>query len=259
MKSTVLLNLQKLFEKAKKVSKKKGIFYVMKIGIKIIFNWYPCNLVTNYFFFWYYKTFKSSKKFIVDNLSYNYFYHQYSNTWESERVVEVPIVWGIVKEHIGKNILEVGNVLSHYFNVKYDVVDKYEAGNKVINQDVIDFNPKKRYDLIVSISTLEHVGFDEQGNKIGTSNKKKILQALENLKRLTNFGGKIVITLPIGYNPELDNLLKDDKLGFTKLYCLKRVSKDNRWVEVKWGDIMNMEFGFPFPYANGLVIGIIEK
>jgi hypothetical protein len=54
----------------------------------------------------------------------------------------------------------------------------------------------------VSISTLEHVGWDEM-----TREPMKILKAIENLKNLTNPKGKIVVTLPLGYNPELDRLL----------------------------------------------------
>ena len=60
-----------------------------------------------------------------------------------------------------KNIFEVGSVLSHYFPINHDVLDKYEKGHGVINQDVVDFKPHNKYDLIVSISTLEHVGFDD--------------------------------------------------------------------------------------------------
>jgi cyclopropane fatty-acyl-phospholipid synthase-like methyltransferase len=46
----------------------------------------------------------------------------------------------------------------------------------VINEDVVNFKSKKKYDLIVSISTLEHVGWDEK--------PMKIPRAIENLKTL---------------------------------------------------------------------------
>jgi len=51
-------------------------------------------------------------------------------------------------------------VLSHYFAVKHDIVDKYEIAPSVVNEDLVNFKPGKKYDLIVSISTLEHVGWD---------------------------------------------------------------------------------------------------
>jgi len=88
---------------------------------------------------------------------------------------------------------------------------------------------------------------------------KKILQAIENLKGLLAPKGKIIITLPLGYNPELDKLLRDGRIQFTRLFCLKRISKDNRWIEVYWKDLENARYDTPFYAANGLVIGIIEK
>ena len=43
----------------------------------------------------------------------------------------------------------------------------------MINQDVVDFKTNEKYDLIVSISTLEHVGWDEEPR-----DDKKISKAL---------------------------------------------------------------------------------
>ena len=58
---------------------------------------------------------------------------------------------------------------------------------------------------IVSISTMEHVGWDETPR-----DPKKIPLALENLTtRCLAPGGEIVVTLPIGYNTYLDKLLKE--------------------------------------------------
>jgi len=164
-----------------------------------------------------------------------------------------------VKTYKGRNILEVGNVLSHYFPVNHDIVDKHEKANGVINQDVIDFHPSKKYDLIISISTLEHVGWDEnlRDHKI-LHDPMKILHAIENLKRLLAPKGKMIITLPLGYNPELDKLLRNGKIQFTRRFCLKRISEDNKWIEVYWKDVQNARYNNPFHAANGLVIGIIE-
>ena len=76
-------------------------------------------------------------------------------------------------------MLEVGNVLSHYQRVCHDIVDKYEAREGVINEDVVSFDPGRRYALIVSISTLEHVGWDENPRETD-----KVSRALDNLERL---------------------------------------------------------------------------
>lgn len=175
-------------------------------------------------------------------------------TWRGERAVEVPIIWEIVKKHHGKRILEVGNVLSHYFSVNHDILDKYEKAEGVINQDVVDFQPSEKYDLIVSISTLEHVGWDEEPR-----DPLKILRAIQNLKNLIASGGKMIVTLPLGYNSEMDKLLKEGKIHFTEQYYLKRISRDSKWIEVDWNDVWEAKFGSPFYAANGLIIGIIEK
>jgi SAM-dependent methyltransferase len=157
------------------------------------------------------------RTFTFQGETYRYFYHKYNTTWRNERAVEIPIVWKIVKKYMDRNILEVGNVLSHYFSVNHDILDKYEKAKGVINQDVVNFSTAKKYDLIVCISTLEHVGWDETPRE-----HMKILHAIENLKKLLAPKGKIVITLPLGYNPELDKLLKNGKIHFTKRFCMRR-------------------------------------
>jgi len=186
---------------------------------------------------------------------YNYFYHRYNATWMNERAVEVPIIWEIVRKHQGEKILEVGNVLSHYFSVNHDILDKYEKAPGVINQDVMHFQPACKYDLIVSLSCLEHVGWDESPR-----DSTKILHAIENLGNLLAPQGKMVVTLPLGYNLEMDKFLRQGKIRFSKQYYLKRISgRSNRWKEVDWEDICDAKYNHPFLGANGVVVGIIEE
>lgn len=167
-------------------------------------------------------------------------------------------IWHIVKNEKGK-ILEVGNVLSHYFAVKHEIVDKYEKTEGVINKDVTEVQFAERYDLIVSISTLEHVDWDENPTEEQRCHDgEKILLAVDNLKRLLKPTGKIVITAPLGYNSYLDDLLKSGKLKFTNKHFLKRISKDNRWIETDWENVKDSKFNNPYPFANALIIGIIE-
>jgi len=244
-----------LLSRAREVSKEKGTYYVFRAGIKRI-----TSRITNCSWYYYYKIFKSWRTFKFQGKTYRYFYHRYNRTWKNERAAEIPIIWNIVKRYKERNILEIGNVLSHYFPVNHDIVDKYEKADGVINQDVVHFYSPKKYDLIVSVSTLEHVGWDEDLSSHKTLNDpKKILQAIENLKGLLAPKGKIIITLPLWYNPELDKLLRDGRIQFTRLFYLKRISKDNRWIEVYWKDLQNARYNTPFYAANGLVIGIIEK
>lgn len=108
-------------------------------------------------------------------------------TWHGERAVEIAIVLEMVKKYQGMNILEIGNVLSHHVKFEHDVLDKYEIAKGVINEDIVDFKSDKKYDLIVSVSTIEHVGWDEKPR-----DNMKILRAIENLKTIiVSRGGTI--------------------------------------------------------------------
>lgn len=203
--------------------------------------------------YYYFKIFKSTRTFIFKKEKYNYFYHMYSSSWSNERAIEIPIIKKILERYNDKKILEVGNVISNYFNVTHDIIDKYEKAKGVINQDIVDFKPRKKYDLIISISTLEHVGFDEK-----LKEPRKILRVIKNLKSLLKPGGKIIITLPLGYNLEMDKLLREKKLGFIERYYFKKLSRDNKWIQTDWENVKDLKYNKPFLCANGLFIGIIK-
>ncbi|MFH1423756.1 MAG: glycosyltransferase [Candidatus Nealsonbacteria bacterium] len=217
--------------------KKRGIRYIIHYGPKVFYRTY---LERNKKFF----TFRSER--------YSYFHHPYNCTCLNERAVEIPIVWKVVKDCQNKKILEVGNVLSHYFPHQHDIVDKYEKSGDVINQDVVDFEPSEKYDLIVSISTLEHVGFDEE-----LKDPQKIIYALKNLQNCLVPGGKIVVTLPLGYNPEMDDLLIKGRIPFAKQYFLKKISGGDEWKEVNQEEVRGIKYNTSGWSAQGLVIGTI--
>lgn len=183
---------------------------------------------------------------------YPYFYHRYNTTWINERAIEIPIALRLIDEASGKRILEVGNVLSRYMRTQHDIIDKYEIGPGVLNIDVIDFSPEQPYDLIVSISTLEHVGWDEEPRE-----PKKVAEAIANLKQCLSPGGKLVFTVPAGYNFEIQRLIDEGKLGLSALCCFKRLSKDSRWIETDWDSVKNVKVHEPYPFANALILGVI--
>lgn len=206
----------------------------------------------------YYIFFKRDN-FIFDNKRINYFYHLYNTTFRKERIIEIPIIMFLLKEYKGREILEVGNVLNHYIKFKHDVVDKYEVYPEVINEDIMTYKPNKSYDLIVSISTIEHIGWDGKSDYYRRKDKNIIIKAITNLSNLLKRNGKLIYTFPLGYNLYLDKLLKDKKLPFTEIYYMKRISKDNKWKQVNYAEIKNIKYGFPYQNANGMVIGIIHK
>ena len=202
----------------------------------------------------YARLFRGHRTFCAAGQRYRYLVRRYNSTWRSERTVEVPIVWDFVaKAPAAARILEVGNVLSHYFPVTHTRVDKYERGPGVINQDIVGYE-ERPFDLIVSISTLEHVGWDEEPR-----DPEKTIRAVERLHALTAPGGRLVITFPIAYNPHMDGSLRDGRISFGRSICLKRVSRDNRWEETSWDDAMAARFDTPFRRINAVVIGVTDK
>jgi SAM-dependent methyltransferase len=197
---------------------------------------------------------EAPRAFSYRGQTYRYFRHDYNSTWLHERAVEVPIIFGLVRKHRAGRVLEIGNVLSHYFPVEHDVVDKYEPGERVINQDILDFAPSAKYDLIVSVSTLEHVGWDEK-----PSDPDKVTQVVDRVRTFLRPGGRFVFTVPIGYNPEMDQSLRDGRFACDELICLKRVSEDNHWEEVPCQDAWDARYNKPFYCANALAIGVIAQ
>lgn len=197
--------------------------------------------------------FQPKNTFTFNNKKYYYLYRR--KTASSERTIEVPIVMMEVNKNSNKKILEIGNVLSNYYPLKWDVVDKFEKAEGVINQDVVDYVPDEKYDLIVSISTLEHVGYEGDDIK----DPMKILSAIKNLiENCLKESGKIIVTLPFGYNKEMDKLFFDGKLDFDEKYYFKRVSWLNKWIQTDKEHVANSKYDYPFTDGNGILVGIIN-
>lgn len=169
---------------------------------------------------------------------------------DNERAVEVPVVRDFLQGRSGQ-ILELGNVLSNYIAFPHEVVDKYERAPGVINEDIVSFAPGKTYDAIVTISTLEHVGWDEQPR-----DPEKLPRAIERLKSLLKPTGELIATMPLGYNPNLDRLIREGRTGFPEVQYLKRISANNKWRQASLEEVAQTQFGTPYGCANAIMIGI---
>ena len=202
----------------------------------------------------YCKLLKSRKTFRFRGADCNYFYHPYNLAWRNERTVEIPIARGFLAAHEGQEILEVGNVLSHYLPVTHDILDKYEVADGVISEDVLCFAPRKQYDLIISISTLEHIGYDEDPKDPG-----KVINAVENLAGLLAPGGVMMATVPLGYNPEFDRLLKQREIPFSDVFALRRVPGKNKWVETDFESVKGDGYTRNRFRADAIIVGVIRE
>jgi hypothetical protein len=178
-------------------------------------------------------------------------YHSYNMTWACERCVEIPIARAYLAQARSGPVLEVGNVLSHYGPIDHDVLDKFERGDRVINQDVVGFQSSHQYGLILSISTFEHIGFDDAAEE---GSAAKIQAAIQACRRLLAPAGKLVLTVPIGYNPELDALLRAGALPFAREFYLRRTGR-LEWEPCEKAAALSCRYRTPFPYANAILVG----
>lgn len=194
--------------------------------------------------------FLPAKRFDFQGKELSYFYHRYNMTWAAERCIEVPIGKAYLEQFGDRNVLEIGNVLSHYFPARHDILDKFEKGSGIINQDIVGFQPNKKFDLILSISTFEHIGFDDES---GSDSSRKILEAIATAKSLLTEKGKLVITVPIGYNPDLNLMIRKGTLGCTQQFFFKRTHKLH-WEPCSKEEALVCRYKSPFPYANAILV-----
>ena len=205
-----------------------------------------------------------SQTFICGGKQYKYAYYSKNSIYLGERAIEVPIVLEAVKacklarESYASNcrILEVGNVLSYQSNFPHTIIDKYEKADNVINKDVMDLDPTDVYDLVISISTIEHIGFDE-----AEKDSEKPLKALEKLMQITKSSGRLIITIPLGYNPSLEEHIRSGRLEkcieanriFShSMYLMHRDASnkyDNIWTEMPV-DIVKTKTDFEYGTIN---------
>jgi len=177
------------------------------------------------------------------------FLHLYNLTWFNERTVELAVAYAFLegREGIG---LEIGNVLGHYGPFTHSVVDRYEQAAWHQTQDVrnVDiFDVCGRWDWIVSISTIEHIRWDEPER-----DPRGAVAALAYLRRLLAPGGRALVSFPLGYHPGLDEIVVEGRTGAERSTTLVRASAEE-WVETVEPQII--PYGSLDPWAASLFIG----
>jgi len=246
------MNKEKLLKRISRIYKEGGIILLYLRGKRLLILGFN-NLMRNIYFF-----ITPAGSFNFSGKSLVYFRANYNFAFENERTVEIPIAMSFIKSlKPSDNLLEVGNVIANYGvkPISRDILDKYDKNTYVINEDVIFFKPAKKYKAIISISTLEHVGWDE-----AIREPRKIITAIKNLvENCLAPGGCMLVTMPFGYNDYLDQELAGGIKYFTETYYLKRISLDNKWQQVNYGEVANSKYGEPFNNANAICIGIVHK
>lgn len=174
-----------------------------------------------------------------------------SHGFATERQVEIPLGLAFLRSAPHRaRVLEVGNVLSEYGAPAHTVVDRYEVGPGVVNEDILTFSAGEPFDRIVSISTLEHVGFDEVPMSTG-----KFRAAVNHLMYdLLRPGGEFLATLPIGYSPEVDAWLDRAARKAFDVRVLRRRNVFNDWEEAPKGRAAAGAPARRFPGASMLAV-----
>jgi len=241
-----------LFSRAKTIYDRNGLSYLIRISFRYLSELFFVS-IPNYIKLSYYKKFKAAETFKFNGREYHYLFHPYCATWENERCAVIPIIWDIVRknEEEGKRILEVGNVLSYVYPVRHDVLDKYELVEGVINEDVVNFQPPHKYDLIISIVTIQFVGWNESPRE-----PRKVLQAIDNLKSILAPNGILVVVHGLGEHKEIDELFKNGLMKFDKQFYLMKTA-GHKWKEATWEDVKDLKYNHSVPTANGVVVGVI--
>jgi SAM-dependent methyltransferase len=170
----------------------------------------------------------------------------YNYTAQNERAVELAVAFRFVDEAHGDG-LEVGNVLGHYGVRGHRVVDLFESGKGVENVDVFDVAGE--YDWIVSISTVEHVHYDTGPRDSGAA-----LAAIRHMESLLAPGGRMLVTVPMGHNPTLDESLVGG-IGTERACTLTRHGKG--WRQTK--AITPKPYGATTPWAESVWIGEFRR
>lgn len=173
----------------------------------------------------------------------DYFDHPYNTTRLNERAVEIPIAreW-LWSGGIG---LEVGNVLSHYQATYHTVVDRYETRAPAQNVDLFDVSGQ--YDWVLAISTVEHVRWDPPEER----DPNGAFEAIGHLLSLVRPAGKMLITVPLGHHPHLDQWISMGALSPSRDCVFAR--EGDGWVQHDRS--MWKPYGATTPWAEAVWIG----
>jgi hypothetical protein len=171
--------------------------------------------------------------------------------WRTERCAEIGIGSKALAAWPRDDVLEVGNVLPLAGVDGHTVVDKYEMGPGVVNEDIVTFAPSRRFGLVISISTLEHVGWDEV-----PEDPEKAWRALMAMSRLVAPSGALLVTIPVGWRRGLEEDFVSDAAPFDSVSLLVKTSRLARWEERPLESRTSIEFNAPYACGNAILVGI---
>jgi SAM-dependent methyltransferase len=174
----------------------------------------------------------------------------------NERDIELPWAVSILAAAKGR-VLELGNATQHTTQQPArTIVDRWDRAfgpMPVERVDIVDFEGGP-YDLILSVSTLEHVGTDKEEQL----DRGKAARAFDHCVSLLAPGGRFAFTIPCGYHPELQAHV----LEYPGLDLRVMGRKDlfsTRWTEMPVEAAVGCDFPWEWESARRVIFGRYTK
>ena len=188
-----------------------------------------------------------------------------------ERVVEYYWLLNELKKYRGK-LLDAGSTINfpiilekllNNFVITIQTLypennNSFKHGVSYVYSDLLEKNFKDNYfDIITCISTLEHIGFDNEIyktlNKVKKVKKKKLmyLEVIRNFRSYLKKNGVLFITLPFGKHQKFKDLQQFDKKmidNIIKAFKPSRLEKkfaiyrNSQWEYCEERDCYNVKF-----------------
>jgi len=190
--------------------------------------------------------------FVVNGRSFEYADSDYNCTRQNERAVEVPIAMALLchARAFDGAILEVGAVLPHYRpgwpSDGHICVDLFEPYPGVINADVLTWQPSQLFDLIICISTLDHLRDEDE-----------FCTALERMRAWRKRDGLLLVTLPygqpawIGGGKWLEQMIDSEAIGSDVTWRMDKVDPlHHGWEQICDEQAPRRAYNHPTAYAN---------
>lgn len=168
------------------------------------------------------------------------FWGPYNNPRINERNIELPIAFWFI-ENYNDNLIEIGEVTPFYREANHPV---YDLSSDIADRrrDVFDINLTDKN--VLSISTVEHVGFGDYGN---TPVPHLAIEAIRNIRRQCR---NYMITYPVGYNTELDV----DLMESGDHYFVMFRDENNKWSMCPHKDLTKFKYNSPYYAGNAIVV-----
>jgi SAM-dependent methyltransferase len=200
----------------------------------------------------------------------------------SERVVEIPWVVSRVRDCRGR-VLDIGTafaplvyqrLLTRLALEELHTVDLVRTSMPGATSHIADIRnlpfPDEYFDVAICISTLEHIGLNNDqyfGRELSHPDEQGDLAALKEIKRVTRVGGRIFITVPAGrdltyptqrqYSPARWTTLVD-AVGLRVVDQAFFAHIDNGWVAATETDVANLTYGTGAPYAAAVICAALS-